>query len=80
MTSDVYPVRPELAGPNTLTEAQYRQMYEASLADPDAFWGRQAERLQWFRQPTVIKGSNFDAKDFHIRWFADGELNASVNS
>jgi len=76
---DIYPVHPDLAGPNTLNAAQYRKLYEKSLVSPDAFWSRQAERLQWFRKPTVIKGTNFDAKDFHIRWFADGELNVSVN-
>ncbi len=31
------------------------------------------------RAPTKIKDVNFDPEDFRIRWFEDGELNASVN-
>ena len=33
----------------------------------------------WYIAPTVIKDVSFDLKDFRIRWFADGQLNASVN-
>src|SRR3546814_20577291 len=29
--------------------------------------------------PTRIRDVSFDPKDFRIRWFADGELNVSVN-
>src|SRR5690606_38077566 len=31
------------------------------------------------KPPTRIRDVSFDRQDFHIRWFADGELNASVN-
>src|SRR5690606_5097720 len=46
---------------------------------PDAFWGKAAERLQWFKKPTKIRDVNFDPDDFRIRWYEDGELNVSVN-
>ena len=49
------------------------------MQDPDGFWRQAAERLDWFRKPTVIKDVSFDLDDFRIRWFADGELNVSVN-
>ena len=57
----------------------YRRGYARSIADPDAFWAEVAERLDWYRAPTQIRDISFDASDLHIRWFADGELNASVN-
>ena len=79
MRQDVYPVRPEWVGPGTITETQYQRMYQESIDDPEAFWGRAAKRLQWFKAPTVIKDTSFDLQNFHTRWFADGELNASVN-
>ncbi len=31
------------------------------------------------RKPTRIKNVSYDLSDFHIKWFEDGELNASVN-
>jgi len=49
------------------------------VTDPDGFWGKAAERLQWMRKPTRIKNVSYDLSDFHIKWFEDGELNASVN-
>ncbi|WP_296282921.1 acetate--CoA ligase [Pseudoxanthomonas sp.] len=77
--TDLYPVKPEFAAKARITREQYQRDYQASIDDPDAFWGRAAERLDWFKKPTQIKDVNYALDDFHIRWFADGELNASVN-
>ncbi|MDH5856622.1 acetate--CoA ligase [Lampropedia aestuarii] len=79
MSKDVYPVNPALAGPTTITPEQYQAMYEESVKDPNAFWGKIAKRLQWFKEPTIIKDTSFDVDNFHTRWFADGEINVSVN-
>jgi acetyl-CoA synthetase len=57
----------------------YRRDYARSIADPDGFWADVAKRLDWYRTPTQIRDVSFDAADLHIRWFGDGELNASVN-
>ena len=77
--TDLYPVKPEFAAKTRIARAQYERDYQASVDDPEAFWGEAAERLQWFKKPTRIKDVNYALDDFHIRWFADGELNASVN-
>ena len=77
--TDLYPVKPEFAAKARITREQYLRDYQASIDDPDAFWGQAAERLQWFRKPTQVKDVSYALDDFHIRWFADGELNASVN-
>ncbi len=55
------------------------EAYAASLRDPDAFWARIAERIEWIKPPTTIRNVNFDANDFRIHWYEDGELNASVS-
>ncbi|HET6434192.1 MAG TPA: acetate--CoA ligase [Xanthomonadaceae bacterium] len=73
------PVPPGFASPRTLDAAQYRALYERSLADPDGFWADVARRLHWDRFPTAISDCSFALDDFRIRWYADGELNASVN-
>ncbi|WP_205478553.1 acetate--CoA ligase [Sphingomonas arenae] len=51
------------------------------LADcgEDVFWLQQAVRLDWFREPTHAGDWSFHKDDFHIRWYADGQLNLSVN-
>jgi acetyl-CoA synthetase len=62
-----------------IDEAAYHRAYQRSLADPDGFWAEQAERLAWQRKPCVIRDVSYGPEDVHIRWFADGTLNASVN-
>ena len=57
----------------------YVHEYAESERDPDAFWGRIAERLDWMRKPEVVRNVSYDLADFRIRWYEDGELNASVN-
>ena len=62
-----------------LNRDDYTRLYAESIAQPDAFWGRVAERVQWMRAPTQVKDVSFRVEDFRIRWYADGVLNASVN-
>ena len=47
--------------------------------DPAAYWLSEASRLSWSKFPTLADESSFHEADFGIRWFADGELNLSVN-
>ena len=75
----VHPVDPAFADSARITHEDYRRDYEASVRDPEQFWARIGQRLDWMTPPTVIKDTSFDLEDFHIRWYADGELNASVN-
>ena len=61
-------------GPRELAELNH-----LAKADPDWFWLDQARRLTWNRFPEKAGDWSFNEHDFHIRWFADGELNLSVN-
>ena len=56
---------------------EYRQLYQDSLENPEAFWLEQAESLDWFHPPEGAGGGDFEAVD--ISWFAGGQLNASYN-
>ena len=67
-----------IAKANVRADEQSRA-YAASIKDADAFWSGIAERIDWIKPPTKIRNVNFDAQDFRIRWYEDGELNASVN-
>jgi len=76
---DLYPIPETFAATARIRRDAYERQYAASLADPDAFWGQVATRLDWMRAPNRVKDTSYALDDFHIRWFADGELNASVN-
>ncbi len=77
--ADIYPVDPTFAAGARVRKDQYEKLYRESVEQPEQFWGKAAERLAWYRKPTRIKDVSYDLEDFHIRWFDDGELNASVN-
>jgi len=77
--SDLYPVKPEFAAKARIGKDDYQRLYRESVEDPEGFWRKAAERLDWFRKPTVIKDVSYGLDDFRIGWFTDGELNASVN-
>ena len=77
--SDLYPVDPQFAAQARIGREDYARLYQQSVDDADEFWGQAAQRLTWMTPPTQVKDVSFKLKDFHIHWFADGELNASVN-
>jgi len=56
---------------------EYETLYRESLDQPEEFWRRQAERLDWIEQPTSIH--EFDPEAVEISWFKGGKLNASYN-
>jgi acetyl-CoA synthetase len=58
---------------------EMEQLYRQVDSDPDTFWLEVAERLDWQRKPTRAGDWSFDEDDFHIEWYADGQLNLSVN-
>ncbi len=55
---------------------QYREMYAAAAADPEAFWGEQAAKLlDWDEAPT----KTLEWNPPHAKWFVGGKLNVSYN-
>jgi acetyl-CoA synthetase len=75
---DIYPVSAEWAAKAHCDKAGYERRYRESIADPNAFWAKEALRLTWIKQPTKIKNTSFDG-DVSIKWFEDGELNVCYN-
>jgi acetyl-CoA synthetase len=75
----IHTASPQFSAQAALKPDDYRRLYAESVAAPDAFWARVAQRLDWMRAPTQIKDVSYDLADFRIRWYADGELNLSVN-
>ena len=57
----------------------YEELYAASIADPDGFWAEHGKRIDWIKPYSQISDVSYDANDLHIRWYADGTLNAAAN-
>merc|ERR1719436_1233950 len=52
--------------------------YQASIADPKAYWDKLAKRaLDWFVPYREVLSGGFSKGD--VAWFADGKLNVSYN-
>jgi len=79
MAEKIYRVSKAAAAHAFIDKERYEAMYRASIENEDGFWREQARRLTWIDPPQQIKDVSFDARDLHIRWFADGTLNAAVN-
>jgi acetyl-CoA synthetase len=59
--------------------AEFAELNRFAESDPDEFWLEQAKRLTWNKFPTQSGDWSFDEATFGIKWYADGELNLSVN-
>jgi acetyl-CoA synthetase len=77
--SKKYPVAAHLHNTTHLDATSYAAMYQESIEDNEGFWARQAERIHWVKPFSEIKDVSFASDDVHIRWFADGTLNACYN-
>ncbi|WP_191083699.1 acetate--CoA ligase [Roseococcus microcysteis] len=71
-------IKPEIAAKARVTAERRAAMAEAAATDPDGFWRGEMKRIAWMREPTRIKNTDFTG-DVSIKWFEDGELNASVS-
>jgi len=54
---------------------QYEQLYREAEENPDAFWGRIAEELHWFRKWDRVLEWNAP----WAKWFVGGRINLSYN-
>ncbi|XP_059141970.1 acetyl-coenzyme A synthetase, cytoplasmic-like [Physella acuta] len=62
--------------------AQYQQMYQQSIQDPEAFWGEIAEQFHWESQPTgQFLNYNFDVRKgpIFIKWMEGAKTNIAYN-
>ena len=79
MTDSVYPVPGEWAAKAQVDANRYAELYRESVENPDAFWRREAQRIDWIKPFTTVKETSFNEDDFGISWFGDGTLNLSAN-
>ena len=56
---------------------EYKKIYEESINNPEAFWKKAAEEIDWYKKPTKILD---DSKKPFYSWFVDGEMNTCYNA
>ena len=71
-------IKPAIASTAKITAEIRAAMVEQAKNDPDGFWRGEMNRIAWMKPPTKIKNTSFIG-DVSIKWFEDGELNASVS-
>src|SRR6476659_8516335 len=54
-----------------------RDLFNASIADPTAFWADAARAVTWTREPQRVLD---DSNPPFYRWYPDGELNTCANA
>ncbi len=55
----------------------YRDAYDASIDEPEAFWGGQAGLVDWIRRPRQVLDRS---RPPFYRWFPDASLNTCYNA
>jgi len=74
----IYDVPAEFSARAYIDDAKYKEMYQRSVSDPDAFWAEQAEQFVTWFEPWK-KVSEWDYDKANIQWFQGAKLNVSFN-
>ena len=79
MSDKLYPVSGDWAKRAYVDDAQYKAMYDASIKNPEAFWGEHGKRIDWLKPFTKVKNTSYAPGNVSIKWFEDGITNVSMN-
>lgn len=71
-------IKPDIEKKAHIDAKKFKEMYERSINQSEAFWTQEAQILDWFKPFTKVSTACFD-KPVSIKWFEDGVLNLSYN-
>lgn len=74
-----FPPPADLVAHTHMDKDGYSKAYAQSVSDPDGFWAEQGKSIDWIKPYTQISDVSYQKPDVHIKWFADGSLNAAAN-
>ena len=79
--NDIIAIKDNWKSSAHITESLYYDMYNNSINDPEKFWKKYAQQIDWITpfSDQCIKKINFSKENLEIKWFYDGELNVSYN-
>jgi acetyl-CoA synthetase len=78
MNQQLYRIPDSFADAALIKQSDYRRMYAESVEDPERFWGRIGRRLDWIKDFSRVKDSNYEQSNVHIRWFYDGTRSGKI--
>ena len=75
--SRLFPPTPEFVAKAKINSADaYQTLYDASIQDTEAFWGKLSEEeLHWFRPFETV----YEKTENGVGWFVEGQTNISYN-
>lgn len=76
--SEIISVKPDFSKKAHINEDQYKSLYAESIKNPEQFWAKQAERIDWYKKWDKVREVSFN-KPVNIKWYIGAELNASYN-
>ena len=79
MSETIHDVPADWAAKAWADDAKYKAMYEASIKDPDAFWGEQGKRIDWFKPYSKVRNASYAPGAVSIKWYEDGTTNVAHN-
>jgi acetyl-CoA synthetase len=75
----LFPVPPQVREKSFIkSKEEYEKMYKESIDDPEGFWAKQAERLDWYKKWDKVMDYSFK-DDIYVKFFEGGKLNVSYN-
>ena len=79
MTKEViYEISQNIKNDSLISEEEFSEMYQHSIANPDEFWNEQASNyLDWISEWDQVSEHNFSKGE--VSWFKGGKLNATIN-
>ncbi len=75
----VYTATADFTAQAHVTPAGYTARYDASMNDPETFWGVEGRRIDWIKPYTRVKNTSFKLGEVSIKWYEDGTTNVSAN-
>ena len=79
MSEKVYDVPSQWQSRAFVDDAKYKEMYAASVADPEKFWGEHGKRIDWIKPYTRVKNTSYAPGKVSIEWYGDGTTNVAMN-
>ena len=79
MKPNVYPPSDQTRKNSLISEKTFISMYEESVANPEEFWRKQGELLDWIKPYSRVKNVSYHHPKISIKWYEDGILNVSYN-
>ena len=78
MSAKIYPVHKAAKARTLIDQNRYQQWYKESVDNPEKFWDKHGQRIEWFTPYTKVKNTSFTG-NVQIKWYEDGVTNVSYN-